>query len=89
MMTLEIHIWPIRAVNTARSYSGDKVDIVAQYMQSQPGLSKWEPTREGRICVDRIYHVFFSNVLCFPLLSLPSPYEDSHMQISRGNPAHN
>ena len=49
-------------------------------------LSKWEPRGGGEFCVDRIYCAFGSKVLFLSLLSSLSPYEDSHMQRSCGNP---
>ena len=50
---------------------------------------KMTTAREGGVCVDRIYYAFFSKAICLCFLSLlilPSPYEDSHVQMSCGNP---
>ena len=40
----------------------------------------------GEVSINCIYYTIFSRVLCLSFCQIPSPYQDSHMQIICGNP---
>ena len=43
----------------------------------------------GEVNINCIYYTIFSKVLCLTFCQIPSPYQDSHMQIRSGSPEKN
>ena len=43
-------------------------------------------TLGGGVSINCIYYTIFSKVLCLLFCQIPSPYQDSHMQMICGNP---
>ena len=43
-------------------------------------------TLGGGVNINCIYYTIFSKVLCLIFCQIPSPYQDSHMQIRSGSP---
>ena len=46
-------------------------------------------TLGGGVNINCIYYTIFSKVLCLTFCQIPSPYQDSHMQIRSGSPGEN
>ena len=44
-------------------------------------------TLGGGVNINCVYYTIFSKVLCLTFCQIPSPYQDSHMQIICVNPA--
>ena len=59
---------------------------IAAFPQLKEISFKMTITLGGGVRINCIYYTIFSKVLCLSFCQIPSPYQDSHIRMIRGNP---